>query len=87
MKMKGHKFPRKIWSPTLLLKMADYDESTMIIRNQSFPSSEVILRSFQLTPSAHTYNNSFIAQASEWVKNYRNNNHNNVLRPTIISDF
>ena len=45
------------YSPTLLLKMSDYEESTMMTRNpiRRLPSSDVILRSFLLTPSAHTF--------------------------------
>lgn len=46
--------------------LADYDESTKVIRNpiRRHPSSDVILRSFLRTPSAHTYN-LFIARGFE----------------------
>ena len=48
-----------------MLKITDYDESTMMIRNpiRRLPNSDVILRSLLLTLSARTNNNSFIAQA------------------------
>lgn len=58
-------------SPIVLLNMADYDESTMLMTRpiRCLQSSDAFPRSFLPAPPAHVYNNSIIVHVYEWVKN------------------